>query len=335
MRFNEIKGKKVLVTGATGLIGKELVKELISIGALVIAVIRNEEKARELFGYNEHLSLIISDITEFEVSDLGIEFIVHAASQTSSMAFLNEPVETIMTSFLGTKKVLEFARVNPVKAFIYLSTMEVYGAPATDEKIYENHSTNINTMHPRSSYPEGKRMCECLCASYIFEYNVPVVVLRLTQTFGPGVEYNDGRVFAEFARSAIEKKDIVLKTKGETRRSYLYTDDAVTAILTALLHGEIGEAYNVANEDTYCSIYEMACLVAEKCAENQIKVLIEETQNVESLGYAPVLHMNLDTSKIQKLGWRPKVPLEDMFMRMIADMTASPQSRCMQGECHG
>ena len=76
---------------------------------------------------------------------------------------------------------------------------------------------------------------------------MPTRIVRLTQTFGTGVSYNDGRVFAEFARCVIEQRDIILKTKGETKRSYLYTADAVTAILTVLLNGETGAAYNAAN----------------------------------------------------------------------------------------
>ena len=97
--------------------------------------------------------------------------------------------------------------------------MEVYGAPSDDHKIDETHGTNLDTMQPRSCYPESKRLCEILCASWQKEYNVPVRVLRLTQTFGPGVRYDDGRVFAEFARCAMEGRDIVLKTAGATCRS--------------------------------------------------------------------------------------------------------------------
>ena len=119
-------------------------------------------------------------------------------------------------------------------------------------------------MNVRSSYPESKRLCESLCSAYASEYGVPAKVVRLTQTFGVGVSYNDGRVFAEFARCAIEGRDIVLKTKGQTKRNYIDIDDAVNAIFTVLLKGVAGEAYNVANEDTYCSIYEMANMVAEK-----------------------------------------------------------------------
>lgn len=87
-------------------------------------------------------------------------------------------------------------------------------------------------MNARNSYPEAKRLSENRCASYAEEYQVPVNVLRLTQTFGPGIARNDQRVFAEFIRSALEKKDIILLTEGRTKRSSRYTADAVTAILT-------------------------------------------------------------------------------------------------------
>jgi nucleoside-diphosphate-sugar epimerase len=197
--------------------------------------------------------------------------------------------------------------------------MEVYGAPETDDKIFESSGTDLDTMSVRSSYPESKRMCESLCASYASQYGVPAKVLRLTQTFGPGVRYDDGRVFAEFARCAIEKRDIVLHTKGETCRSYLYTADAASAILTVLAFGAVGEAYNAANEATYCSIYEMAQMVANECASGDITVRIE-LEDTSKFGYAPVLHMNLDTFKLRSLGWEAAVGLKDQFDRMICCM---------------
>lgn len=205
------------------------------------------------------------------------------------------------------------------RGIVYLSSMEVYGSPLNDLKIDEKHGTNLDTMKVRSCYPESKRMCESLCASYSSEFGVPAKVVRLTQTFGPGVKYDDGRVFAEFARCAIERRNIVLKTKGETRRSYLYTEDAVNAILTVLYNGIPGQAYNAANEETYCSIYEMAKMVAGRFGDNSVKVLVEET-NPEKLGYAPVLYMNLDTTKLHNLGWKAKFNLESMYQNMIEDM---------------
>ena len=169
-----------------------------------------------------------------------------------------------MLAIEGTKATLDFALENKAQSFVYLSTMEVYGSPSTDEKIYEDHSTNIDTMNPRSSYPEGKRAAECLCTAYYKQYGLNTKVVRLTQTFGEGISYDDTRVFAEFTRCIIENKDIVLHTKGETKRNYLYVGDAVTAIFTVLEKGEPSQAYNAANENTYCSIYEMAQMVVQE-----------------------------------------------------------------------
>ena len=322
--FDQLEHKCILVTGATGLIGKTLVTIILNNTktAKVAALARNKEKAELFFSGNPHkdrLSFIISDITQPFSSPVPVDYIIHAASETSSKAFITTPVNVISTTFKGTQNLLEFANANKVESFVYLSTMEIYGAPKTDEKINESHGTNLISTEVRTCYPESKRLCETLCAAYASEYGVPAKILRLTQTFGPGVAYNDGRVFAEFARCAIEGKNIVLHTKGETKRNYLYTADAVSAILTVLLKGENGEAYNAANESTYCSIYEMAKLVAEQIANNKIKVIIEES-DISKFGYAPPLKMNLDTAKLKKLGWNPTHSLKEMFEKTIHSM---------------
>lgn len=321
--MNNFKNSKILITGATGLIGSALVKTILrEENVKVVALVRNAEKAERVFTdcKSENLEIMVSDICDLKPENIGVDYIIHAASQTSSKAFVNTPVETINTAIKGTSNILEFARVNEVKSLVYLSSMEVYGAPTTDEKISESYPTNLDTMSVRSSYPESKRMCENLCTSYFSEYGVPVKVVRLTQTFGEGVDYNDGRVFAEFARCAIENKDIVLKTKGETKKNYLYVYDAVSAIITVLFNGENGNAYNAANEETYCSIYEMAQMVAEKCGNKSIKVVIEEKDDILKFGYAPTLKMNLSTEKLKNLGWKPKKDLFGMFNVMIDDM---------------
>lgn len=305
----------VLVTGTTGLIGWNVTNELLKRGYSVIGVVRNIEKANKMFEINERMSFIVGDVVNGVFVDREIDYIIHGASQTSSKAFIDEPVETITTALQGTINLLDLAKEKKVKGFVYLSSMEVYGAPITDEKIVETYVTNINTMEVRSSYSESKRMCETICKAYCEEYGVPAKVVRLTQTFGKGVDYNDNRVFAEFARCVIEKKDIILHTKGETKRNYLSTDDAVSAILTVLFNGTVGEVYNAANEETYCSIFEMAQLVAG----NKISVRIEEEQN-SARGYAPVLHMNLDTSKLYKLGWKATKNLSQMYEELIEDM---------------
>ena len=327
MDLTQLNDQKVLITGATGLIGKTIVKMLLewnrnNSGRIhIIALVRNEKKAEAIYKdiKTAYLSFLVCDICDIEIKNRNINYIIHGASITSSKMFVNKPVETAMTSILGTKNILELARINPIRSLVFLSSMEVYGSPQVDGKISEEHGTNLDTMSVRSGYPASKRMCENLCASYHEEYGVPSKVVRLTQVFGPGVEYSDSRVFAEFARCVIEERDIILKTKGETKRNYLYTKDAVEAIFTVLLKGKNGEAYNAANEEIYCSIYDMPHLVATRCANGKIKVLIDET-DVSQCGYMPILKMNLDTNKLKKLGWLPGTDLEQMYFKMIEDM---------------
>ncbi len=319
----KLSQKTVLITGATGLIGSNLVKYLLSQeipGLTLVALVRSCSKARLVFGdliQNPALQFLEGDICDLPTISRNIDYIIHAACPTSSREFVLHPVEISSGVLHGTLQMLNLARDKQVAGFVYLSSMEVYGAPTTDDLIYETHPSSLITMDPRSSYPEAKRMSETLCASYASEYGVPAKVIRLTQTFGEGVRREDGRVFAEFARCALESKDIVLHTKGETKRSYLHVKDAVKAILTVLLEGKPGEAYNASNESTYCTIYEMAQMVAKKLAHGDIRVVIELADE-KQFGYAPVLHMNLDTTKLRSLGWEPQYDLEEMYRSMIS-----------------
>lgn len=320
--FSFIDGSVILITGATGLIGKTLIKRLIKYDVHLIAVVRNIQKAKTIFfGYDSNkLSFINSDILELIPKNMGIDYIIHTACVTSSKLFIEKPTEVIRTTVVGTDNILRMALCNNIKKFIFLSSMEVYGTPVSDEKIIEEHCSNIDTMNVRSCYPESKRLAENLCSSYCKEFNIPICVIRLTQTFGPGVLYEDNRVFAEFARCIIEKRDIILHTKGETKRNYLYTEDAVDAILTVLKKGVPGEAYNAANEDTYCSIAEMAQFVVDNFGNGISSIKYDFSTNPSLLGYAPQLKMNLSCEKLNKLGWHANTDMYTMYKEMIKEM---------------
>ncbi len=321
--WEKLINKKIFITGATGLIGSNLTKALLyasnnkNLNITVFALVRNIEKAKNIFRdfICDNLIFVTGDIRKKINYEFEIDYICHCASQTSSKEFINNPLETIDVVIDGTRNMLDIAKEKKISGFVFLSTMEVYGRPQTDEKINEVHSTNLDTMEIRNCYPISKRMAENICACS----EVNTKIIRLTQTFGPGVEYNDGRVFAEFARCAIEKRDIILHTKGETKRSYVYSADAIRAIILIMLSGKNNEAYNVANENTYCSIFEMAQLVANECSENNICVKVEE-EDINKFGYANTLCVNLDTSKIQNLGWKPKFNLKEMYLNLIETM---------------
>ena len=328
---DSLANSNILITGATGLLGSQLIKFLICLNRMkhtnihVIANIRNEEKAHKIFGHllpNNDLSFLVGDINNPINYDKSIDYIIHGASATNSQFFVNYPVDTIVTAINGTNNVLLLAKEKSIKSMVYLSSLEVYGIQDKEgsEYIKEDEYGHIDPLNVRSSYSEGKRMVECLCASYVKQYNMPIKIARLSQTFGAGVAYHDGRVFAEFARCVIEKKDIILHTSGQTVRTYCYTKDAIAAIITILTNGTKGEAYNVANMYTSISIYNMAKLVCDTFPHANINVHRRIPKNIEKFGYNPEMVVKLNSEKLQTLGWKPNVCLTDMFIRMINSM---------------
>lgn len=320
--WNQFRDKTFLITGSTGLIGSNLVNAVAynsqnkGLGISLILPVRNVASASGQFGWTGAEVIPYRLGSELNV-DKPVDYIVHLASPTSSKFFTEKPVDTLTANIEGTDALLAFASRCRVKKFISLSSMEVYGFPEKGRPVKENNLGAFETMNARNSYPIAKIASEALCYGYFAQYGVPAVVLRATQTFGPGVRYDDGRVFAQFMRCALEKKNIVLKSAGLTERSYLYTADAVSAILVSLLKAEPGQAYTVANPDSYCSIREMASLVADQIAEGQIQVEFDLAEDIEKLGYAGTLYMDLDVEKIGRLGWRPATGLREMYERMI------------------
>lgn len=325
--WNQLRGQTVLVTGGTGLIGSTIIKALCYANTVkklqlkILALVRNLEKAERVLGpENEVLHFFQGTVENLPIINVPVDYIIHGASPTASLFFVQHPVETIQIAVHGTNDLLELAKEKAVKSFVYLSSMEVYGAPQADTLILESQGCTLDSMVVRSCYPIAKRLCENLCASYMQEYHVPTKVIRLAQTFGPGVMKDDKRVFAEFARDAMEGKDIVLQTSGSSKREYLYTADAVTAILTVLLKGQDGQAYNAGNPETYCSIVEMAQLVAEQITGNKIQVQLSKFTKDNNFKFSPPHHLHLDVNKLKKLGWKQTRGLKEMYLRMMAGM---------------
>lgn len=311
INWHNLKNKTILLTGATGLIGYAIIDVLYvankvhDLDLKVIALVRNEEKAKERFRkfFNGNiLSLLIGSVENIPFFEDKVDFIIHGASQTSSKSFVEQAVETIDTAVNGTKNLLEIAKNKHVNNFLYLSSMEIYGHPKKGHKVIEEDIGIFNPTDLRNSYPISKILCENMCEAYTHEYNVPTNIVRLTQTFGLyGASSNDNRIFAYIANCVKNKENIVLKTKGETERSYLHTSDAVGAILAILLEGKPGEIYNAANENTYCSIADMAKKVADKFGLNVEYDIQDSTMN----GFPDTLYMDLDTTKLKQLGWKP------------------------------
>ena len=320
----------LLITGATGFLGRLLVKAFLlarrmeGSGCRLLAQVRNPQKARQVFGpllQEEGLELVVGDIREPLSLPGPVDYIFHTASVTASKQMSTQPVETLHTAYAGTRNILELAKEKKAKGVVYLSSMEVYGQP-DPEKVWitEQDLGYLNLQDPRSSYPLGKRVAEGLCTAYGREYGVPVRIARLAQTFGAGLPREDTRVYAQFAKSVLEGRDIVLHTEGRSQGNYCYTRDAVNALLLLGLEGVPGEAYNVVNPASHMEIRQMAQLVAEEVAEGRIRVVYDLPEDPKAYGYAPSVRMRLSGDKLMALGWSPQVGLLEAYRRMLADM---------------
>ena len=224
----------ILVTGATGLIGSLCIKSITEYNRLhknrinVIALARNAEKVKKIFldelenDLLKNVEFIYQDITEYLNTSMDCDYIIHTANSTTSQYFMTNPVEVIESIYTGTKRILDFAVEKKVKGVVYLSSMEVFGIVDSEEQITEEQLGYIDIQNIRSCYSEGKRLAELLCKSFAYEYSLPVKIARLAQTFGAGVSKTEDRVFAQFARSAMNGKNIVLHQRKIFRQLLLY-----------------------------------------------------------------------------------------------------------------
>ncbi len=328
VRWEALEGKRVFITGGTGLIGQTLVRGILSYNdraehpVHIVLLVRSREKAEKLFKKyvgETWFELTIGDVLSPVMYNKKVDYIIHGASITSSREFVEQPVETIMTAIQGTRNILEFARNNGILGMVYLSSMEIYGKPVDEKPLTEERIGYLDPLAVRSSYSESKRMVENLCVAYWKEFGVPVKIVRLTQTIGPGVLKQDNRVFAYFGRCVLNGEDICLLTEGKTRRMYIYSADAATAILTVLTKGDSGTAYNAANKNTYISIRDMAMLVAQQFGKGSVNVtFVKQAEDVKK--FNPEMNILLDVSRLEQLGWKAVTALEKMYERMIAGM---------------
>ena len=247
------------------------------------------------------------------------DYLIHCASPTDSVYMTTHPVETADAIVEGTRRALELARHLCVRSMVYLSSMEVYGIVEDDGKPRaEEDLGEIPSASPRSSYPLGKRMAEFYCRSFFDEYGVPVKTARLAQVFGCGVRPDDNRVFMQFARTAVEKRDIVLQTTGQSYGNYCATEDALNAVFLILEKGENGACYNVANEDCTMRIADMARLVCDEIANGEIGVVFDNTAT--GAQYAPQTGLRMSSAKLRGLGWKPETGMADMYRQICREI---------------
>ena len=327
--WSDFEGATVLITGANGFIAAYIAETLLYLNEqkrtarpiMVIALVRNEEKAHQRFaGYagREDLKFIVQDVSE-PLPDLGpIDYVIHAASQASPKYYSPDPAGTFKPNVLGTYHLLEHARRHRTRGFLFISSGEVYGQfePTPSAPIGEDQYGTLDPLALRSCYAEGKRAGETMCKAWSHQHGVPTRIARLGHTFGPGMDLNDGRVFADFVANIVNGENIVLKSDGTALRLFCYLADAVVGLLSVLLKGGDAEAYNVMNDEGGIRIGDLATTLCNLFPEAGLRVIREVAEpTVQAKAWNTGFPVSME--KLRRLGWRPSTSVEDGFRRTI------------------
>lgn len=323
LEWDALRGRSFLISGATGMIGSTLIDVLMKLNReknldiRVFALGRSREKAEGRFApylTDERFRFLQCSINEKEDLDRvlddaltgtgsgGYDYVFHAASNTHPVAYATDPIGTITTNIIGLNNLLDYASGHGCRRFLFASSNEIYGENRGDAELFDERYCgyiDCNTM--RAGYPESKRAGEALCQAYIAQKKMDVVILRFTRSFGPALLKSDTKALSQFLKKGLAGEDIVLKSEGTQFYSYTYVCDAISGLFTCLLKGECGEAYNIADVSCDITLRDLAKLIADFSGR---QVVFEIPDAVEQAGYSKATKARLDSTKLQKLGWK-------------------------------
>ena len=297
-KFINLNDKKILITGGSGFFGKSILSFLrkeINISKIII-LSRNPSSIKKYFNLNDfnfEIELIPHDITNEIPIEESVDFIIHAATESSTSLSKDNPLLMRNTIVDGTKNVIEFAVKNNTKRLLFVSSGAVYGKNSNINLGFnENDFNKLDFLDPLNSYSLSKQHAEHLCALYARKYNISFTIARCFAFVGPYLPLNAHCAIGNFIKEAINGNDIIINGDGKTIRSYLFADDLSEWLLTILLRGNDGEAYNVGSKNKI-SIYNLAKTVSEVLeSQSKIQIMGEESDYVDS--YFP------NTEKIMK-----------------------------------
>lgn len=333
--WEQLEGRTIAISGATGMIGTFLVDVLMHRNQLrqlgsgpqadlnsdsaicVLALGRNQDKARTRLPYfdNSHFSFEVCDVSQTGARPArAADIIFHLASTTHPRAYATDPIGTITSNIQGLINLLDYAcqktdgtaREQPAR-FVFASSVEVYGQNRGDVDLFaEDYCGYIDSNTVRAGYPEAKRCGEALCQAYMVQKDVPVYIPRLPRTYGPTMLLTDSKALSQFIKKAVGGQNIVLKSQGNQLFSYLYVADVVSGLFFVLTHGTAGQAYNIADTRSNVSLKDLAAAIAQAAGQ---QVVFELPDAVEASGYSTATKAMLDASKLKNLGWKAQYDL--------------------------
>ncbi len=321
-----LKNSKILITGACGLICSALVDTLMELNVKhhfnmsVYAAGRSKEKFNDRFKHwngQNNLSFFQYNAMEPINSKIKFDYIIHGASNANPDMYMTQPVETMLANILGVNYLMKYMISTQKARFLYISSSEVYGKKKSGAQYKEEDYSYLDILNPRACYPSSKRAAETLCAAYKEEYNIDYVVVRPGHIYGPTMTASDNRASSQFPRAVKAGENIVMKSEGSQLRSYCYVLDCTSAILTVLVKGKTGEAYNISNKNSIVTIRQMA----EMFAKTSNKKLCFEIASIdESKSYNLMNNSSLCGKKLEELGWKGIYDLETGVRSTLASL---------------
>lgn len=324
IEWEKFRGKTILVAGANGYVPQYFVHGFLMRNNMyhenihVIALCRNENKAKERFGeyYDRNdFTLYIADVLDEIHIKEKIDYIIDAASPAGVRISNENPILTFEANVLGCSNLLKTAKQNRAE-FLFLSSVDIYGK-SEDERFVEDKTGILEPTDVRNVYAAAKRAAENLCVCYSQEGVVSKIV-RPSQIMGCGIALNDGRLHIDFISQILEKGKIILKGDGTPVRSFIYITDAVKGMLHVMTEGKNGEAYNICTESGEASVLELAEMMVEIVKIRNVEVMFDEEarQRDPAVKHA-VSRVCADSGKLRSLGWKAQVSLREACQRMM------------------
>ena len=293
--------KRNLVTGGSGFIGSNLIEYLINNGEKVICLDdfstssgRNIKK----WSNNDKFCLIKQDV--IKPISIEIDRIWHLASPASPIKYIKDPITTSKINFIGTDNMLKLATKNGAR-IMFASTSEIYGDPQMHPQS-ERYNGNVNNLNERACYVEGKRMAETLCLDYKRTFGTDIRIIRIFNTYGPGMEVKDGRVISNFINQALNRRPLTIYGSGKQTRSFCYIEDLLKGMIS-LMENPYWKPLNIGNEEEL-SIRDLAEIVKNKI-NKELDIIYLERRKEEPFRRKPQTKLAKDI-----LGWEPIIPLE-------------------------
>ncbi len=312
--IEKLKESRILITGATGTIGSFVTDMLLrnnqknDANIRIFAAGRDTDRLRRIFENFGGVTALPYELEEKIKFDVPIDYIIHCAGNAHPAAFNSDPVGTIIGNVNGTYHLLDYGRTHGAARLLYVSSGEVYGQGDLQlEEFEETYAGYLNTQSPRFCYPSSKRTAENLCASYSMQYGLETVVVRPCHTYGPWMTSSDNRASVQFMNNVLRGEDIIMKSAGDQMRSYNYIADCASALLTVLINGNSGEAYNLANPECRVTIARFARIVASAAGR---EVIFKVPDRMDIANRTPIARQVLSTGKIEALGWKGAFSLE-------------------------